>query len=735
MLNSLPLVVRGGARQLLQGQSQVLAVRRQLWAAVLPTATPSSAMHAIAAMPPTAVPPRTALASATRRFHSHTSPLLAQQHGPQHGQQHGPQPAVHHPRTLRQRLSNGWDQTVKIGRGVRRFATVLFVLLAGSAAFIAYKRRKALLTINDGSVIHVKLDKIGVTEAPVQTVSIPNLIARANMQSFTFWELLQTLKWIETDDRIRGLVVDFSSSGSASQATARSLGLAQLQELRDAIAALKTAKEARLGRGKFKLTAYTDTFESHMHYYLATAFDEIQMEPLGSIPLFGLSTVRPLFKGFFDKIGIELHSASVGEYKSAMSMFTDDEWSKPQLENTMELLNSLNDQIFHGIGLGRKTQLDKHRVTVDSEDGTSVELDNAAKLKNLADKAPLNAGESLGTGLVDRLDYKRKLMTISLVRYKLARSLEIEQENALALALNKDNRLGVAIIYLTGNIARGDRGMGGTAVAQHIAQAGNAPDVDAIVFRIDSGGGDPVASETMWEAVQHVSDTLKKPVVASFGNVAASGGYYAAASATKIVASPGTVTGSIGVAALRPYVPAETLAKAGIKIDVIALSDGVKNASIFTKPDATAWKRFQDSMNQVYKMFVDRVSTGRRMTTEEVENVARGRVWSGADAHKNGLVDQLGGLQDAVDLAETLAKAKKPAGYRRVVTVFPPVKPLISRILEADSPEAAMTTLHESLVDLGRSIVGALMAGASEQIDESLSESIDVSMTSQIQAR
>ncbi|KAI8924725.1 hypothetical protein BC831DRAFT_464150 [Entophlyctis helioformis] len=110
MLNSLPLVVRGGARQLLRGQSQVLAMRRQLWAAVLPTATPSSAMHAIAAMPPTAVPPRTALASATRRFHSHTSPLLAQQHGQQHGQQ----PAVHHPRTLRQRLSNGWDQTVKI---------------------------------------------------------------------------------------------------------------------------------------------------------------------------------------------------------------------------------------------------------------------------------------------------------------------------------------------------------------------------------------------------------------------------------------------------------------------------------------------------------------------------------------------------------------------------------------------------------------------------------------------
>ncbi|KAL2914685.1 hypothetical protein HK105_205824 [Polyrhizophydium stewartii] len=651
------------------------------------------------------------------------------------------------------RWSSAWSRISSVGKWIRRAILLGGVLLVSASMYIGHKGRQAMHRIDDDSVVYWKFDKVAVSEEPIQHSGVASLFSRINLESMTFWQLLETIQWIEEDDRIRGFIVDFSSSGSSRRGGA--LGIAQAQELVEAIRRLKVEKERRLGAGKFKLVALTDSFDNQLHYYIASAFDTVQMEPLGMLPLTGLGSTVPFLKDLFKKLGIKIEGFTIGEYKSALSMFTDSEWKQEQFENTKELLKSLNDQILHHISAARKRLLDSHT------------------LRNLIDNAPLTAGEALGSGLIDKIDYKRKLTpigssqpipgliqaappidtssvlgggaspamirssdseikkSITLPRYRAARSHAAEQEIKQAITIERRPRIGVAIVYLTGTIRRGDKQAGGTAVVNALIEAGKATDIHAVVLRIDSGGGDAIASETIWEGVHYVQNTLKKPVVASLGNIAASGGYYAAMGAGRVMCSPLSITGSIGVAVARPFVSQEMLDKLGINIGKIFLSKSAERGSIFTQLDEEARKRYESSTQHVYKLFIKRVADNRRMTAEQLEPLARGRVWSGKDAHKHGLVDSLGGLGDAVALAESLAKVQlaragklQPLGEPkllepvRVVRVFPHPKPLLQRLLDIDTPDQVFGEFGAWAAEIGGAFVTSVLMDAAAAASE-----------------
>ena len=228
--------------------------------------------------------------------------------------------------------------------------------------------------------------------------------------------------------------------------------------------------------------------------------------------------------------------------------------------------------------------------------------------------------------------------SVSLLRYKAAREHEKQRQPV------PPSKLTVGIVYLCGQIMQGDAKFGSNAIAKALIEAGKDKDVSSIILRIDSGGGDAIASETIHSAVMHVRELYNKPIVASFGNVSASGGYYAAVACDKIIASPGTITGSIGVAALRPHVTPELMDKLGVGVDEIYTAEGGKGSNFFRKLDGNFMDRFKSSIDMTYDIFLKRVADGRNMTVDQVRQVAGGRVWTGKRAFENGLIDELGPL-------------------------------------------------------------------------------------------
>jgi signal peptide peptidase SppA len=287
------------------------------------------------------------------------------------------------------------------------------------------------------------------------------------------------------------------------------------------------------------------------------------------------------------------------------------------------------------------------------------------------DLGTLTAAESLGLGLIDSIGYKREYYPVKeeknrqqpdptetkilpIQRYIVANRIRHQNDEKLKAAtgyipppVTAGGPVKIGLVYLTGAIMRGDNPNGSNAVVKALLDAGRDPQVDAIVFRLDTGGGDVVASETIADAVDHVQQKLGKPVFASFGNVSASGGYFATAGCEKIFASPGTITGSIGVAAARPIVTPELLDKLGVKMDEIQMSKGAKALSLFHDLEGKQLERFTKTVDGIYEGFKGRVLKGRSAyfkSDEDVEKVAGGRVWSGQDAKKVGLVDELGGI-------------------------------------------------------------------------------------------
>jgi protease-4 len=455
------------------------------------------------------------------------------------------------------------------------------------------------------------------------------------------------------DPRVKGLYARFGGD---------SLAVAKGQEVRDAIRDFRA-------KGKFAI-AFADSFgefgSGTRPYYIATAFDEIWLQPMGAVGLVGLRSEVPFFRGTLDKLGIVPLFEHREEYKTAANSLTETAMTGPQREEVENLLGSISGQIVRGIAEARKLPEDE--------------------VASLIDRGPFFADEAKAAHLVDRIGYRDQA---------IARAHERAGSGAELVSLSRyldgagrphDSGPKIALIYGTGLIVAGDgaSSLGGSTemsareMTRAFRQAVRDAAVRAILFRIDSPGGSAVASETIWREVVFARDR-GKPVIVSMGDVAGSGGYYVAAPADKIVAEPATLTGSIGVLAGK-LVIAGLLQKLGITTDA---AERGANAGMFStlrdfSPEAR--QRLDALLDLTYRGFKDHVAAGRHLSDAQVEAVAKGRVWSGEEAKAKGLVDELGGYAVALRVARDVAKI--PADKAFNVVVFPREKGIAELIYD-----------------------------------------------------
>lgn len=522
---------------------------------------------------------------------------------------------------------------------------------------------------------------VDLREGLPEIVSADPLMVLGLEREPTFTEVILALDRAVDDARVRGVVARLDGEGP---------GFAQAQELRDAIAKLRQA-------GKFAL-AHADTFGEFgpgtQGYFLASAFDEIHLQPMGSIGLTGLLVETPLLRGLLDKIGVQPELESRGRYKTTPEIFTERELTPAARETLESLADSLYDQITDGIGQGRGLE--------------------AAEVAALIDRGPYASADAAEVGLVDGLSYWDELADeattragsgserVPLLRYLAA--LEAPPEDAPV----------VALVHGVGQVRRGNseygpaRGwlMGGDTVAGALRDAIEDPSVRAILFRIESPGGSPVASETIGREVRRAIEA-GKPVIVSMGEVAASGGYWIAMDASSIVASPATLTGSIGVFAGKPVL-AELYDELGVNWGRVARGANAEMWSTGLAFDPDERARLETFLDRVYEAFVEGVARGRGLSEAQAEDAAQGRVWTGEQALEVGLVDDLGGFVRAVNLAKEAAGVApdEMVQLRR----FPPDRPPWERLLQVvRQPILALAALQDWLHVLR---TGALSAPA-----------------------
>jgi protease-4 len=510
-----------------------------------------------------------------------------------------------------------------------------------------------LIVVAAGGIAWVSLSKPGIADGTLLTLEISDTLPDAPQKTGVFdllsgskTTLADTLNALEgagNDPRVKGLLLRIEDGD---------ISLAQAQELRDALAAFRA-------KGK-PVIAVADSFgefgSGTRGYYLVSGSDEIWLQPMGLLGLVGLRAEEPFFRGTLDKLGIVPRFDHREEYKTAMNMLTETKMTPAHREETQAILDSAYGQIVSGIAADRK--LDESRV------------------RDLVDHGPLLAQEAVDDHLIDHIGTAAEALEALKTRAgSNTKLLTLTHYLGRAGAPHRQGPV-VALIYADGLMIRGKSDssallgngvMGAESVvhAFHLAQADK--DVRAILFRIDSPGGSAIAAETVWNAVKEAR-AAGKPVIVSMGSVAGSGGYYIAAGADAIVAEPATLTGSIGVVAGK-FVLSGLMDKLGISSDAAQTSDSAAILSPLDDFTPQGYARFEVVLDDIYAGFKSRVAEGRKMDAAAVENAAKGRVWTGADAQKLGLVDALGGYATALALAK--AKAGIPASQDIDLKTYP----------------------------------------------------------------
>lgn len=488
-------------------------------------------------------------------------------------------------------------------------------------------------------------------------------------RGITMPDLVLGLEAASRDPRMKGLALKLGTGP---------LSLARAQEIRAALVAFRA-------QGKFVL-AFAESFgeagDGNTHYDLATGADEIWMQPSGNLGLTGLRLESLFLKDALDSIGVAVRMDRRKEYKGALDSLTAAAMPAPQRENMQRLVDSMTASLADGIAV---------RTAGDS---------TAARA--LIDRGPFLAQDALAAKLVDRLGYRDEFeaevdrRSGDAARYALAdyaATLEPAQDAAT-----------IALVHGLGPIQLADDGgafgdfvMDAETVADALRQAREDPDVEAILFRLDSPGGSYAAADAIWREVARASDG-GKPVIVSMGDVAGSGGYFVAAPATAIVAEPATITGSIGVFGGK-FVLSELWSKLGIGVDGVQSGANADIDSPNRDYSETGWSYLQSTLDAVYRDFVAKVGAGRRLDADAVERLAKGQVWTGADAVRNGLVDRLGGLSTAIDEARKAAGLPPDAPVKLVP--YPPQPRDIASFLE-QLVQAVETRQFAALASLGR---------------------------------
>ena len=440
-------------------------------------------------------------------------------------------------------------------------------------------------------------------------------------------------------------------SGISIQNISAMGGISNMHTLRKALVAFKES-------GKF-IYAYGDYY-SQLDYYLASVADSIFLHPEGSVDFRGLSAEILYYKSAQEKSGVSMEVIRSGKYKSAVEPFLNDYMSKENRTQIQSYMDDIWDALLGDIATSRGL----------SEKVLDTHADNLAGAN--AQKA---ISSSLIDGIVTRRSYKEKLAS----RFEEGEMETTNFVDYMSIAGRKEGKGSnrIAVLYAQGEIIYGEGGaemIGQEKMIKALKKIGKKKNIKAVVLRINSPGGSALASELIWEEIEHLKETKK--VVVSMGNVAASGGYYIAANAHEIVAEPTTITGSIGVLGVLPNI--NRLSKRwGINAEQVTTNKQAMQYSPFEPLNNSTRNEIKAGINQVYQTFLTRVADGRGMTKEEVHKIAQGRVWSGVEANAIGLVDHLGGLDLALERAAELAEIED---YR--LTTYPKFDDDLESILE-----------------------------------------------------
>ncbi|KAJ2471235.1 hypothetical protein GGI02_002406 [Coemansia sp. RSA 2322] len=569
-------------------------------------------------------------------------------------------------------------------------------LVAGSAYFgikslVDSKREESARLVENSTLLIWEISADSIFEAPPSTadqfglstlLSVLEKLAGAP-QKITMLQALTALEMAAEDPRVRKLIVRVvPPPDSSKHSVSTGLGFAQTQELRQAILKFRAKKAEQFDSDNWNAFFHIDSFDDQLTYYLASAFRSILMQSTGSLPLTGLSSTQFHFKDLADKIGIDMQAETRKEYKSVTAPFTESSMPEKHRENIMEILSSLDSQLVSDIALDRCNSTNAKASSGESKDATADAAKQMLRYVMEEEGPFLTAKEAYDMGLIsdigqyDLFTYGRAQSNVtSLGDYGEARRREVERDswptltkfeklvdfvkqakgdeyyksiNKLYRAYMPTNPVTVGVVYLLGGIERGGSN-GAGVIAKAINDAALDPEVQSIVLRVDSGGGDVIASETILKAVEEAQELFGKPVVASYGNVSASGAYYVTASCDHILASPGTLTGSIGVATLRPVFTKRLLDFVGVNVEVLSVAG--KPFSVFQELQGRQLEKYRSIVDGIYASFTSHVAKGRKLTSEQVENIARGKVFTGADALQAKLIDRLGGFTRAIEVA------------------------------------------------------------------------------------
>src|SRR5580765_7349976 len=478
----------------------------------------------------------------------------------------------------------------------------------------------------------------------------------------------------KVDKRISAVMLDIDMS---------EIGWAKAEEIRSAIEDFRTSSKP--------VYAYMET-GLNKDYYIATACDKIYVPPPGELFTIGLAADVMFFRGTLDKLGVYPDMYQIGKYKSAGDTFTQKQMTEAHKEYINSMLDDLYGRYVEGIAKARNKTVDE--------------------VKTLIDNAPYSAAQAKDAGLIDGALYrddvekelKKRLGYGDNDQLHIARGSDYKQITQESLGLNKGDK--IAVVYAAGDIvsgrssfgASGEETIGSDSLVKTINEARDDKGIKAIVLRIDSPGGSGLASDIIWRAIEAAK--TKKPVVVSMSDVAASGGYYIACNANKIVAQPSTITGSIGVVGGKPVVKGF--------YDWIGVSNEYvmrgKNAGMFRETEKfndAERAKFEEFLKNTYEDFITKVGKGRNKDKTYIDSIGQGRVWTGAQGKEKGLVDEYGGLDKAIEIAKQLANIPADKSIQRVILPQPPtfLEQLMSASDDDDASADAKAKQEASLLN------------------------------------
>jgi len=542
------------------------------------------------------------------------------------------------------------------------FASMLGFLLAGLLVFLIFigilvsavsMGNKETVVVPEKTILVLTLDQ------PISERSSDNPLAHLNFSrpdmssQLGLNDIVKSINKAAVDTKVKGIYLELSDIPS---------GQATIEEIRNALIDFKKS-------GKF-IVAYAEVF-TQKSYYMASVADKIYLNPAGAMEFKGMVGQVMFFKGLLDKIDVEAQVIRHGKFKSAIEPFTLDKMSEPNKNQTLTFISGMWKHMLEGISASRKISVDDLNAIANEY---KIQTPQDAVSQKMVDK--LLYKDQVLDELKSRLDVKnaKDLKFMKVAKYSKAGEPETGKSSDK-----------IAVIYANGDILSGEgseENIGSESISKAIRKARLDENVKAVVLRVNSPGGSALASDVIWREM--VLTKKAKPVVVSMGNVAASGGYYISCAADKIYAYPNTITGSIGVFGIIPNMKEMFNKNLGITFDEVKTNPYADYIPV-TRPMNDAEKKIiTRDIENIYSTFITHVSEGRKMTVAQVDSIGQGRVWSGIDAKRIGLIDEFGGLNDAIKEAAKLAKIKD---YRMME--LPEQKDTFQQLMETFSGDNA----------------------------------------------